>query len=105
MNGLAGLLVQLGVARPQAYGTAQDPDEIAQLRHVHCPRYELCLARATAAGWDGFHCLDCPGFDRLTPEEEERDRRALLRFWAQSPRSFEGYQENRRAAHESSEEH
>ena len=100
------VILKIGIARPRPHAQVEDPDEVAQIRRLHCRRYDECLHRAAVKRWEGFHCLDCPVFDQLSPEELQRDARGLLQFWTQSPRSVDVHEQHReRATNHSYEEH
>jgi hypothetical protein len=105
VSAVAEVILKLGLARPMPHRQVSDPDEVAQLRRLNCRRYDECLDRAASARWDGFHCLDCGAFDRMTAEEEARDARALLRFWTQSPRRLDVHVQRDRATNHLTEEH
>lgn len=53
--------------RPRRAAETARPDHAAELRRLHCARYDRCLDHAVRAGWPGFTCKWCGAYDAAPP--------------------------------------
>lgn len=62
-------------------------------RRVWCREYDACLDHAFRHGWAGFSCEDCPAFEPVTMDTEEREQDAercrVLALAAQHPDAWQ----------------
>ena len=79
---------------PIEHGKTYDPELIPKSRKIGCRYYNFCLSVAEASNWDGFSCLDCRAFEKLTPDESLRDHDGIISMlvatWGDAPRDSNG---------------